>query len=239
MREIVPAILPKSFKELEEKLPLVVGIVSCVQIDLCDGRFVQSVTWPFGVAHDEHAEAIENESEGMPFWNEIEFEFDLMSIKPQEAYDTALRLGASRVVIHYGSFADEASLDVFLGKYGKGGTERGSLLDVELGLAFLPHIPVSTVSKFIDRVDSVQVMGIEKIGFQGEHFTEKAIDLIKAIRSAHADVVIAVDGGVSGENAEALFTAGVNRLVVGSAIFGVRNASEVTEDFVHLAQSHV
>jgi hypothetical protein len=76
MREIVPAILPKSFAELEEKLPLVSGIVPCVQIDLCDGRFVQSTTWPYGANHDAHFDAILSEEEGMPFWNELQFEFD-------------------------------------------------------------------------------------------------------------------------------------------------------------------
>lgn len=238
MREIVPAILPKSFEELEEKLPLVSGVVSCVQIDLCDGRFVQSTTWPYGTNHDDHFDAILKEEEGMPFWNELQFEFDLMCTKPEEAYQTAVQLGASRAIVHFGAFKDAAELDGFIARYGKEGTERGSILDVELGLAFLPSTPVETISQYVDRVDFIQIMGIERIGFQGEKFTDKALTLIKAVRAAHPMVIISVDGGIHADNAESILGAGADRLVVGSAIFDEPNASEIAEAFVHLTHDH-
>jgi len=39
--EITPAILPKDFNELSEKISRVVNLVKTVQIDFCDGVFVE------------------------------------------------------------------------------------------------------------------------------------------------------------------------------------------------------
>src|SRR3989344_5430112 len=47
MAEILPAILPKNYEDLKNKVALVRGIAPVVQVDLCDGIFVPSLTWPF------------------------------------------------------------------------------------------------------------------------------------------------------------------------------------------------
>ena len=55
--EIIPAILPKDFAEIEEKIEMVIGIAPLVQIDICDGKFVTSTTWPYKKS-DENFEKI-------------------------------------------------------------------------------------------------------------------------------------------------------------------------------------
>jgi len=45
MAEIIPAVIPKSFHELEEKVKLVDACVETVQIDVMDGIFVNNKTW--------------------------------------------------------------------------------------------------------------------------------------------------------------------------------------------------
>ena len=47
MAEIVPAILEKDFREIKNKLTFLRGRAKCVQLDFCDGVFVQNQTWPF------------------------------------------------------------------------------------------------------------------------------------------------------------------------------------------------
>ena len=37
MIEIIPAILPKNYEDLKDKIALVRGVVPLVQIDICDG----------------------------------------------------------------------------------------------------------------------------------------------------------------------------------------------------------
>lgn len=47
MTEIIPAILPKNYEDLKNKIALVRGIVPLAQIDICDGKFVPNFSWPF------------------------------------------------------------------------------------------------------------------------------------------------------------------------------------------------
>jgi len=61
--EIIPAILVKKFTEIEEKIELIKGISDFVQLDICDGKFVKSTTWPYGKT-DENFEKILHEEMG-------------------------------------------------------------------------------------------------------------------------------------------------------------------------------
>lgn len=61
--EIIPAILPRDFAELEDKASLVQGAVKTVQIDVCDGQFVPNATWPYK-KHDDTFEKLLSEDFG-------------------------------------------------------------------------------------------------------------------------------------------------------------------------------
>ena len=47
MSAIVPAILPKSLEDLEQKLTVLSGVATSVQIDVVDGKFVSPASWPY------------------------------------------------------------------------------------------------------------------------------------------------------------------------------------------------
>jgi pentose-5-phosphate-3-epimerase len=47
MSVIVPAILPTSRDDLDEKLLRLHGLVDAVQVDVVDGRFVTPASWPY------------------------------------------------------------------------------------------------------------------------------------------------------------------------------------------------
>jgi pentose-5-phosphate-3-epimerase len=53
MAEIIPAILSKNYADLKNKISLVRGIAPIAQIDICDGAFVKSITWPFFGKNDD------------------------------------------------------------------------------------------------------------------------------------------------------------------------------------------
>jgi ribulose-phosphate 3-epimerase len=80
-------------------------------------------------------------------------------------------------------------------------------------------------------IQFVQLMGIDHIGFQGQEFDEKVIGRVKHLRLKYPGLPISVDGGVSLENAQSLFEAGADRLVVGSAIFNSDNFVEAIANF--------
>ena len=96
MTEIIPAILVREFHELKSTLSRLVGVAETVQIDFCDGVYVPSKTWPYTQGITEEGEPVDNdfqkiinEEEGMPFWNDFEFEFHLMVKDAHKNFDKA------------------------------------------------------------------------------------------------------------------------------------------------------
>src|SRR3989338_5739203 len=100
MIEIIPAIMPKNYDDLAEKLGIFAGVVPLVQIDIMDGKFVQNRTWPYNPG-DQHFVKICAEEEGMPEWETIDFEVDLMIQNPEEVIGKWITAGARRIIVHY------------------------------------------------------------------------------------------------------------------------------------------
>jgi len=217
--EIIPAILPKNFREIEEKIELIVGLSPLVQVDICDGKFVPSTTWPYW-KQDENFESILREERGMPDWENINYEFDLMIDNP--TVDDArkwLSAGAERIVLHHESSKDLTPvLDVLKGL-------------VEIGIAISQTSNVADLSKYLDKIQFVQVMGIRKAGFQGQKFEPNTVDIVKEVKKIFPELKVQVDGGVTLETASLLKHAGVDRLVTGSALFDSDNIVDAYEDF--------
>lgn len=233
MPDIVPAILPKSFDDLEEKLGLVAGHAPVVQIDVCDGAFVPSRTWPYlKGAHDDIFDGIISQDSAMPYWEDVDFEFDLMTKGAYDKIPDYIAAGATRVIVHRASMGQE-ELEAVLRDYGKRSEELGAF-DIELGLAIGNDARVEDVAPYIDRIHFVQVMGIDRIGFQGQSFNPRTAELVAALRKAYPDLIISIDGGVDLESGRMLADAGASRLVVGSAIFGQTDVLGALESFKNL-----
>ncbi len=217
--EIIPAILPKNFREIEEKIELIVGIAPMVQIDICDGKFVPSTTWPYWKP-DENFEKILREERGMPEWQKINYEFDLMIDNPT-ADDARkwLSAGAERIVLHHESSKDLMPVIAVLDGL------------VEIGIAVNLTTNLEEVKKYANKIQFIQCMGIRKAGFQGQKFEPNTPDKVKEIKALFPDLKIQVDGGVTLENADLLKHAGVDTLVVGSALFNSENIVDSIEEF--------
>lgn len=222
-KEIIPAILPKDFAELRDKSDQLVGISNIVQVDICDGHFVPSFTWPYK-KKDDNFSRILNEEEGLPNWQEMDYEFDLMVNEPQDVIDDWVSAGAKRIILHAEAKGDvKGALKSLIGK-----VETGIALNIDTPISALQDL-VGDISKddlFANGVIFVQLMGIDRIGFQGQEFDEKVLSKIKEVRSAFPDMIISIDGGVSLETAPSLFEAGADRLVAGSAIWHSDNIVE-------------
>ncbi len=216
MSEIIPAILEKNFGEIKNKLTALREQAKCVHIDLCDGVLVPSQTWPFsgGGMEDYDFRKILNEEEGMPFWEEFDFEFDLMVADAVENFDLYMKLGPKRLIFHPDMKSDLADFEHFLE-----GLDMYIRDNVQIGIAFRPSDDLSVVSKLSHKADFLHCMGSDKIGFQGEAFSDKALENIKFLKKELPGVIISVDIGVNLENAETILSAGADRLTVGSSIW--------------------
>jgi len=212
MTEVIPAILVDNYQELRDKLSRFVDLSQIVQIDVCDGSFVPSTSWPMGKKDRDSILPIIDEEEGLPFWEKLDFEFDLMIEKSYEHFDFFAKLGAKRIVFHireneienFKNFLD--GIDIYFRE------------NIEIGLAIGIETDLDKIKALINRVDFIQCMGIRRIGFQGEPFDEEIIEKIKEIKNLYPEMRISVDGGVNENSAPHLVEAGVERLVIGSAL---------------------
>lgn len=230
MHEVIPAILPQNYEDLKDKIALVRSVVSLVQIDICDGVFVKSITWPFVSGDfDEHFKRILNEEEGMPFWEDLDFELDLMVSDAVENFDIYTKLGPKRIIFHIEAVGNIDSFKDFL--EGIDVYVRDSL---EIGVAINPSTPLSQIYPLISCIDFIQCMGNDRIGYHGVELDEKIYERIKILREKYSDMPIAVDIGVNEKTAPMLVEAGVTKLVAGSAIFESNDIIDTIEKFRNL-----
>lgn len=210
MTTIVPAVLPVDFEDLAGHLERVVGLAPEVQIDVVDGVFASTTTWPY--RDRDSFEHILSEEEGLPHWDEFEFEVDIMAHAATEAALEWVRAGASRVVVHAESPDHKAALEALQ-------TFREGEAAIAVAIAIGLDTPIDALESLAHFADGIQVMGIAHVGKQGEPFDARALMRVREVRDRFPSHAISVDGGVTPTTALALAQAGATRLVSGSAIF--------------------
>jgi len=203
MSKIIPTIMPKDFADLVAKYELVSPFVDEVQIDVSDGIFVEKETWR------NPSDLLSSVFITMPF------ELHLMIDKPERTIEKWLATGAERILVHFEATND---LRTIMNLAKVTGTEIGLVLNIDT--------PIASAEKWYPELYTVQLMGIRKVGFQGQPFEEKVIERITELHRVAPHVTIAIDGGVSLLTVRALSLAGAERLLVGSAIFSSENPAK-------------
>jgi pentose-5-phosphate-3-epimerase len=214
MIEIIPAVLPQTYRDIEQAVGLVHEIAPTIQIDFCDGKYVESKTWWFNGKDIQKKDDIVAEKEGLPFWDSTNYEFDLMIADPLSQIDTFVALGPSKIIFHKKSVSVEALLAYF--------ETLPEIVrqTISFGIALQLDEDPTEIAPLIPYLRRVQCMGIEHIGTQGQPFTDKCVELVKKVQALYGETIrISVDGGVNAEHIPALVAAGARRLVVGSAVF--------------------
>jgi ribulose-phosphate 3-epimerase len=222
MIEIIPAVLPKSVTDLEVQLAHIQDLGGTVQIDMVDGVYAKNISWPYSAAGS--FDAFASGDEGIPFWREFEFQFDVMAQHPELHVEEYVRAGASSIVIHARA---EGAMDALKLLQQYRGTE---LVPVEVGVALMAGASPELLLPFEGLYDFVQVMGIGRVGVQGEPFDERCLELIQKLRTLYPQLVIQVDGGIDMETIKKIAQAGVNRAIVGHAIVRADDPMEAITD---------
>ena len=200
---ITPAILPHSFEEVQEKLSRIEGLAQHAQIDLCDGVFGREKTWlPAG-----------NETLPQGFM----YEFDLMLNDWKVYMMRAIELGAASVVAHVDLFSEEDINELVAIV-----SARGTMLGIAVSNDKSVEFHMDMIRKIQSRYQKIyiQVMGIAKIGEQGQAFDEDAVGRVTMLKQQFGEIPLQVDGGMTPETATKVANAGAECVVVGSFIFG-------------------
>ncbi len=229
MVEVIPAILAKDFRELNEKILLFGNVAPIIQLDVCDGDFVPNKSWPLSEIDGNDVQKILDEEEGMPYWQKVNFEFDLMVKNAHENFLFWSRLGAKRLVFHVEAEGDFDKFKEFLQ-----GLDMYTRENIDFGIAIGTTTRVENLKGIISNVDFVQCMGIEHIGFQGQDFDPRVLEQIKLLRAEYPELIISVDGSVNEDTAKSLVEAGASRLVVGSALLESLDVRETIKELENL-----
>ena len=197
MIPVVPAIIPKSEAHLLETLPQL-AFSTEVHIDVVDGRFTPSVSWPCDPTGDpvtikEHTD-------------KFTLEVDLMIENPLPAAVDWITAGADMLVLH----VETVEFENF--------KNFAEYTHVTLGVACHGDTPLETLLQYAEHVDCVQLMGIAEIGAQGQPFDPRVLTTIAEVKRAYPDKPITVDGSVNQDTIAQIVAAGADRVIVGSAI---------------------
>ena len=215
MITIIPAILEKSLKEFEEKLSLVWGLVSRVQVDVIDGKFVEEKT--IGPEDLGQIDTV------------VEFDAHLMVEKPEEWIGRCVAGGIDRVFGQVEKMEDEIAF-----------ISDAQAEGLMVGLAYDIDTPLDGLKEYVNDLDAVLLMSV-KAGSQGRKFDDRVLEKIKQVRKMSKRISIVVDGGENEENikkciaaewAEEIEEDELNRstalleFVVGSHLFEEKNIKE-------------
>jgi ribulose-phosphate 3-epimerase len=230
--KITPAILPHSYKGIEIPVERVLGAATNIQIDIVDGHLVPNQrTWLFNNKDEETIEEIYEQEKGMPYWDELNYELDLMVKDPVRHMNMFIALGPSKMIFHLEGLEEESTLAFF----------EGLPEIIRSAIAFGIAVNIDTdpagIAPYLPYIESIQCMGIRKIGYQAQPFDEGVYEQIKKVRALYPDKFVSVDGGVSLDNAAELVEAGVTELVIGSALFQNTDSRGTIDAFKQVCNS--
>lgn len=201
---------PPDLSELSRRTENFSRFAPEIQLDLADGAFAPTLSWPYRSGQWEELERLVQDGGMLPLSDAVGYEAHLMVAEPREIGVLLARAGCKRILFHIEAVEGDAAKNLI--------TELKSAGAREVGVALLIDTPLETVDGIVEACDVVQLMSIAKIGAQGQPFDERALSRVEELHAKYPDLMVAVDGGISESNIELLVRAGANRLCVGSAI---------------------
>jgi ribulose-phosphate 3-epimerase len=226
MIEITTTSIPNSFAELEEAARKAKDIVPRLQIDVVDGIFAPSITWPYNGTDADKFRALVTQEEGLPYWELLNFEVDMMVTEPESKIDDWINAGVDTLIIHRES---TEKIEDILAR----AAERG----IAVALALKPSTDIELLAPWVERLSFVQCMGNDKIGYHGVALDESVYGKIEAIKQRWNDLVVGIDIGVNTATVAKLASVGVTRFAAGSAILGSDNPKAAVQELRQLIES--
>ena len=213
MIELAPSLLAADALRLGDKIARMLDTgVQTLHFDVMDAHFVPNLS--FG---PDLCKAIHKAFPGCVL------DVHLMMDNPEKYLDVFAKAGAHAITLHQEVLADiPAAMQAIRG------------LGVRCGLSVKPGTPAETLLPYLPLLDQILIMTVEP-GFGGQKFMADQVEKIQMLRAAGFGGVIAVDGGVSPDNAPLLAQAGANLLVMGTAFFKAADPAAVAQQIKELA----
>jgi ribulose-phosphate 3-epimerase len=209
IRPIIPAIIPETYQQLEERLVRLRNVVRRVQVDVMDGSYTDEASWPYIGARAEDFTAGKPYHESLPFHGQYDYEMDLLLDHPERHMYAWSLSGAVAVIVHAETVSDPQEIIALAQEY-----------RIECGIAIKPSSDIRMLAPYVGHAAFFQCMGNDVVGRGGMRLKENVYEKIREIKMLWPDVPVGVDIGVNEETLPGLVAAGAERFAVGSGVFG-------------------
>lgn len=219
MNEIIPAVIPPNLNYVREKFSKILGLVDKVQLDVVDGEYAPTKTWPFNGNQFDEMIKITRGEERFPYAENFILEVDMMVVHPIEYLTDFIGLGAKSFVIHIDS-TDHVKECI----------ETIKNSGCQIGLGIKPSVDTSLLEPFLPEVNFIQFMGNDRIGYNGVELDKNVLKKIEEFHKSHPSTTIQVDIGVGEETIPKLKEVGVSRFISSSSIFNTPDIKEAIKN---------
>ncbi len=197
---IVPSLLSADFFSLSDSFALFEKYaISTIHIDIMDGHFVPPISIGYPVI-----QAIRKQGDYF-------FDAHLMVTNPEDHVTQSAAVGCNGFTFHIEAVRHVHRLIHAIKEQG-----------MQAGIALLPKTPIAVLDHVIDAVDNVLLMLVDP-GFGGQNIIPAMLPKLEMLseykKQNNLTFSIAVDGGVTPENALTLVEKGANALISGSSFF--------------------
>lgn len=212
MKMLAPSILSADFSKLgEQVVEISKAGADYVHVDVMDGNFVPNIS--FGAYVMKSLDKLET----------APYDVHLMIADPDKYIPDFVTEKTEYIVFH-----QEASKHIhrtvqLIHSFGK-----------KAGIALNPATPISSIECMLNDVELVLVMSVNP-GFGGQKLIPFCIDKIRELdrlrKEKGYNYIIEIDGGVTLDNVDEIYSAGCDLAVAGSAVFGAESLTERVKEF--------